>query len=161
MTKPIQDARYPAWGAYFTDLSKDLPSQEVLDKLKESQTMVSRWTRGSACPNIARAKEVATALGGSPEDAEKAIRADTIKTVTSSKPVKKAPAKKRTTRKAAAAARTTPTRVAQARPGIDPLERVRASQRAIAAAERELDEAVDAARHSGVPWTKIAGVLAG
>jgi transcriptional regulator with XRE-family HTH domain len=168
MTAASQPARYPAWGAYFTGLTQELPSQDVLDKLNISQTMVSRWAKGSARPqDIARAKEVATLLGGNPEDAERAIRADTIKTVTpsSSKTAKKA--RKRTAAKTAkkpaarrvAAARARANGAPRSNVIGNPLDRIRATRNAIQQAERDLDEAVNAARTSGMKWEEIAGAL--
>lgn len=168
MTTATQPARYPAWGTYFAGLIQDLPAQEVLDKLQTTQTMVSRWARGSARPtDIGRAKEVAKLFGGSPEEAERAIRADSIAVAQhGSVPAKRAAAKK-TAKKAAkkAAKRSTgtrgratpksPTGTANTVPaGV--LERIRRSRAAIASAERDLDAAVNAARSAGVAWKDIA-----
>lgn len=162
MTAASQPARYPAWGTYFAGLIQDQPSQEVLEKLKTTQTMVSRWARGSARPaDIGRAKEVAKLFGGSPEDAERAIRADSISVAKH-----KSPAKKRTAKKAAK--RSSGTRgkaIPKVHPGTantvtgNPLARIRRSREAIERAERDLDAAVNAAREAGIPWKEITPEL--
>lgn len=159
MTAASQPARYPAWGTYFAGLIQDQPSQEVLEKLKTTQTMVSRWARGSARPaDIGRAKEVAKLFGGSPEDAERAIRADSISVAKHKSPAKKRTAKKAAKRSTGTRGRATPkspTGTANTVPaGV--LERIRRSRAAIASAERDLDAAVNAARSAGVAWKDIA-----
>lgn len=166
MTAPSQPAKYTAWGKYFSDLIADQPAQEVLDKLKLSQTMVSRWARGSARPaDIGHAKQVATQLGGNPEDAERAIRADSITVANkqqakpAKKVAKKAPARKRIG--ATGRTKSTPKAPAGTANNVsgDPLELVRTRRSAAERAEKQLDEAVSAARDAGVPWREIASEL--